>query len=164
MPDAAGVRFVAADFTDPSTLDLIDLHLEGMRRFSPPESVHALDRSGLTAPDVDLRIGLLDGRAVVMGAVRALPDGDVELKSMRVRPELAGKGLGRAMLEHLIDRARARGARRVSLETGSGEAFEPALGLYRARGFRDGPAFGGYQATAFNQFLHLDLTMEGSAA
>jgi len=164
MPDAAGVRFVAADFTDPSTLDLIDLHLEGMRRFSPPESVHALDRSGLTAPDVDLRIGLLDGRAVVMGAVRALPDGDVELKSMRVLPELAGKGLGRAMLDHLIDLARARGAGRVSLETGSGEAFEPALGLYRARGFRDGPAFGGYQATAFNQFLHLDLTMEGSAA
>ncbi|HEV7229202.1 GNAT family N-acetyltransferase [Brevundimonas sp.] len=164
MPDAPGVRFVAADFTDPSTLELIDLHLEGMRRFSPPESVHALDRSGLTAPDVDLRIGVMDGRAVVMGAVRALPGGGVELKSMRVRPEHLGQGLGRAMLEHLIALAQARGARRISLETGSGAAFAPALSLYGARGFRSGPAFGDYEATDFNQFLHLDLTTGGTAA
>lgn len=163
MPEA-GPRLGPADPSDPSLLALIDLHLDGMRRFSPPESVHALDPSGLFAPGVDLRVAHEGRDAVAIGAVRLLPDGDAELKSMRVRPDRLGQGLGRAMLEHLIDRARDGGARRVSLETGSGPAFEPALALYRARGFRDGPAFGGYEATDFNQFLHLDLTREETPA
>lgn len=164
MPETAAVRFAVADVSEPSVLALIDLHLEGMRSASPPESVHALDRSGLTAHDIELHVGLEGREAVVMGAMRRLPDGVVELKSMRVRPDRLGRGLGRAMLEHLLELARRGGAGRVSLETGSGEVFEPALRLYRSRGFRDGPAFGGYQATAFNQFLHLDLPPEGSSA
>ncbi|HEV2083144.1 MAG TPA: GNAT family N-acetyltransferase [Brevundimonas sp.] len=163
MPDET-LRFGAADLADASVLALIDLHMDGMRRSSPPESVHALDRSGLTAADVDLRVAHQAGHAVAMGALRALPDGTVELKSMRVRPDRLGQGLGRAMLEHLIHRALARGHPRISLETGSGEAFEPALALYRARGFRDGPAFGGYEATPFNQFLHLDLPPQETPA
>jgi putative acetyltransferase len=61
------------------------------------------------------------------------------------------------MLEHLLAEARSRGYRRVSLETGTGEAFEPALALYRRHGFTDGPAFGDYRVGGFNQFLHLDL-------
>ena len=163
MPDADGVRFVAADFGDLSTLELIDLHLEGMRASSPPDSVHALDRSGLMHDDVELRVAMEDGRAVAMGALRSVDDDTIELKSMRVRPERLGRGYGRALLEHLVARVGERGARRISLETGSGASFEPALRLYRARGFRDGTAFGGYEATPFNQFLHLELTPEGSS-
>jgi putative acetyltransferase len=61
------------------------------------------------------------------------------------------------MLLHLVGTARKRGYRRLSLETGSGPAFEPALALYRKHGFRDGGAFGDYVKSEFNQFLHLDL-------
>lgn len=56
-----------------------------------------------------------------------------------------------------IGAARARGMRRLSLETGSGPAFEAALALYRRRGFVDGDPFGGYGRSNFNQFLHLML-------
>jgi putative acetyltransferase len=60
-------------------------------------------------------------------------------------------------LEHIISQAKLRGLKLLSLETGSGPAFDPALALYRKRGFSDGDLFGDYQRSAFNQFLHLPL-------
>jgi hypothetical protein len=45
----------------------------------------------------------------------------------------------------------------VSLETGRGAAFEPALAMYRSRGFVDGAAFSDYRENDFSQFLHLRL-------
>jgi putative acetyltransferase len=76
---------------------------------------------------------------------------------MRTDPHHLRRGVATRMLEHLLALARSRGYRRVSLETGSGEVFEPALALYRRYGFTNGPAFGDYRASEFNQFLHLDL-------
>lgn len=80
-----------------------------------------------------------------------------EVKSMRTHPDHPRKGVAAALLEHLIAEARRRGLRRLSLETGSGPAFDPALALYRKRGFVDGEAFGDYEKSDFNQFLHLAL-------
>jgi putative acetyltransferase len=76
---------------------------------------------------------------------------------MRTHPDRLRRGVAAALLEHVIGEARARGLRRLSLETGGGPAFEPALALYRKRGFVDGEPFAGYARSAFNQFLHLDL-------
>ena len=76
---------------------------------------------------------------------------------MRTHPHFLRMGAGAAILETIITAATVRGIRRLSLETGSGPAFEPALALYRRRGFRNGMASGGYEQSAFNQFLHLDL-------
>jgi putative acetyltransferase len=76
---------------------------------------------------------------------------------MRTAPAHLRTGVAAAILDHLVGLARRRGYRRVSLETGSGPAFEPALELYRKRGFSNGKPFGDYTASAFNQFLHLDL-------
>ena len=92
-----------------------------------------------------------------VGALRMLGGGVGEIKSMRTHPEHLGQGVGAAILDHILSEARRRGLARLSLETGSGPAFEAALALYRKRGFRDGPAFGDYEKSAFNQFLHLDL-------
>lgn len=79
---------------------------------------------------------------------------------MRTHPDWLRQGVATGLLEHVIAEARASGIRQLSLETGSGPAFEPALALYRRRGFANGEAFGGYEASPFNQFLHLDLTPE----
>ena len=76
---------------------------------------------------------------------------------MRTHPDHLRQGVGAAILEHIIAEARARGFRRLSLETGQGPAFEPALALYRRRGFVDGEAFADYVRSPFNQFLHLAL-------
>jgi len=92
-----------------------------------------------------------------MGALKELDAAAGEIKSMRTDPAYLRRGVAAAMLEHLIAIAQERGYRRLSLETGSGTAFEPALALYRRRGFVDGAPFGDYTKSAFNQFLHLDL-------
>lgn len=145
------------DLSGQPTRNLLALHLRGMQAYSPPESVHALDLSALSGPDITVWT-VWRGEAIAgIGALREHPGGVGELKSMRTHPDHLRRGVAAALLEHLIAEARARGLTRLSLETGSGEAFEPALALYRRRGFTNGEAFGGYEASDFNQFLHLNL-------
>ena len=84
-------------------------------------------------------------------------EGHAELKSMRTHPDHLRRGVAVALLDHLIGEAKERAVTRLSLETGSGPAFDPALALYRKRGFANGEAFGDYAPSAFNQFLHLKL-------
>jgi putative acetyltransferase len=99
-----------------------------------------------------------EGDAVVaIGALKELGDGTGEVKSMRTHPDHLRKGAAALLLDHIIGEARARGLSRLSLETGSGSAFEPALALYRKRGFVNGEAFSDNRPSAFDQFLHLAL-------
>ncbi|MGA2563558.1 MAG: GNAT family N-acetyltransferase [Steroidobacteraceae bacterium] len=145
------------DLSSSKTRELVRVHLEGMHAHSPPGSVFALDYSGLTAPEVTVWTVWCGAKIAGMGALKDLGDRAGELKSMRTHPEFLRRGLASALLDHIIDAARARGMVRLSLETGSGAYFEPALCLYRRRGFIDGEAFADYKASAFNQFLHLSL-------
>ena len=145
------------DLSGVQTRDLVRLHLEGMHASSPPGSVFALDLHRLKAPGVTFWTAWIGGSIAGMGALQDLGDGTGEVKSMRTHPAFLRRGVGAALLEHIIGVARARGMKRLSLETGSGPAFEPALELYRRRGFVDGEAFAQYERSAFNQFLHLSL-------
>jgi putative acetyltransferase len=77
---------------------------------------------------------------------------------MRTAPEALGCGAGSAMLRHMVAEARARGYRRLSLETGSTEPFQPALRLYASHGFKPCGAFAGYKPSPFTRFLALELT------
>ena len=136
---------------------LVAFHLAEMLANSPPDSVFALDLSGLQAPDVTVWTAW-DGDALAgIAALKSLGDGSGEIKSMRTHPDHLRKGVATALLDHIIEEARKRGLWRLSLETGSGAAFNPALCLYRKRGFVDGEAFANYERSAFNQFLHLSV-------
>jgi putative acetyltransferase len=145
------------DLSSAATRDLVRLHLEDMHAHSPPGSVFALDYTGLVAADMTVWAVWSDGKIVGMGALKDLGDRAGELKSMRTHPAFLRCGVASALLEHIIAAARARGMSRLSLETGSGTHFDPALSLYRRRGFVDGEAFADYRRSAFNQFLHLTL-------
>ncbi|WP_420140375.1 GNAT family N-acetyltransferase [Sphingomonas sp.] len=145
------------DLTNPQTRDLLALHLSGMHASSPHGHVFALDLSGLRAPDVTVWTAWVGERVAAVGALKMVSGDTAEVKSMRTHPEFLRKGAGAAVLETIISAAAARGVRRISLETGSGPAFAPALALYRRRGFVNGAAFGGYEPSDFNQFLHLEL-------
>jgi putative acetyltransferase len=79
------------------------------------------------------------------------------VKSMRTHPHHLRQGVASLLLDHLIAEAGRRGMKRLSLETGSGPKFEPALEFYRRHGFVSGQAFGDYVPSAFNQFLHRDI-------
>lgn len=145
------------DLSGEDVRALLALHLAGMQENTPPEHVFALDLSGLQTPDITVWTVRDDGALAGVGALKALGDGTGELKSMRTHPDHLRKGVAAALLDQILDEAATRGYRRVSLETGVGESFEPALALYRRRGFTNGEAFSDYEASAFNQFLHLAL-------
>jgi len=147
------------DLTDTQTLDLLALHLSGMHANSPPGAVFALDLSGLKRPDVTVWTAWEGDQIYGIGALRQLDEVVGEIKSMRTHPDCLRRGVGAYLLEHIIAAARARGLHHLSLETGSGDAFKPAISLYRRRGFIDGEAFGDYVRSPFNQFLHLDLRL-----
>ncbi len=151
------LRILKDDLTGAEIAALLRYHLEQMHLNSPPGSVFAFDIDRLRAADVSFWSAWEGDDLLGCGALKDLGDGTGEIKSMRTAPGHLRKGVGAALLAHIIGEARARKYRRLSLETGSGPAFDPALALYRAHGFVDGGAFGGYVASEFNQFLHLDL-------
>ena len=145
------------DLEGDQVRSLLALHLAGMLAASPPEFSFALDLSGLKAPGVTVWTAWDGPTLVGVGALKHLDDGGGEVKSMRTAPAHLRRGVAAALLEHIIGEARRRGLARLSLETGSGPEFEPALALYRKRGFVDGEPFADYRPSPFNQFLHLDL-------
>lgn len=145
------------DLSGEETRALLAFHLQQMHANSPVGSVFALDLSSLKAPDVTVWTAWLGSQVVSVGALREFTDSTGELKSMRTHPDHIRRGGAAAILEHIIGVAKKRGLKRLSLETGSGAAFEPALALYRRRGFEEGDAFSDYIRSPFNRFLHLKL-------
>lgn len=132
---------------------LLEAHFAGMLANSPKDSTHFLDLSGLAAPDVTFWT-MWDGEDLLgCGALRQLDATHGEIKSMRTAPEHLRRGTGAALVSHILGTARARGYRRISLETGSGEAFEPAYALYRQFGFTDCGPFGEYRLDPFSRFM-----------
>ena len=79
-------------------------------------------------------MALQDGAAVGCVALLKMHDGGYEVAKMTVSEDLRGSGLGRQLMQRCIDAGAEMGARRLYLETNSG--LGPALGLYRAMGFR----------------------------
>jgi putative acetyltransferase len=145
------------DLSGEQPRELLRFHLREMHSNSPAGSVFALDLTGLTAPRVTVWTLWIDDALAGIGALKELDNRVGELKSMRTHPAFLRRGVASALLAHIVDVARARGLIRLSLETGSGAAFDPALHLYRRRGFVEGGAFADYEKSAFNQFLHLLL-------
>ncbi len=145
------------DLTGQAVQDLLAIHLSDMHKNSPAGSVYALDLSGLKASDVTVWTAWERDVLLGVGALKQLSGTAGEIKSMRTDPKHVRKGVGLSILNHIIAEAKRCGYRTLSLETGSGKEFEPALRLYRKRGFENGPAFGDYIASPFNQFLHMTL-------
>lgn len=145
------------DFSNESVLALLRTHLAGMHANSPPGAVYALDLGGLQRRDVSFYAVWDQNQLLGIGALKEIDVFTGEVKSMRTAEAHLRRGAGAFMLDHLIKTARARGYRRLSLETGSGPAFEAAIALYRRYGFENGEPFGEHQASAFNQFMHLEI-------
>ena len=143
------------NFADARVLALLKYHLEGMYANSPPGNVFALDWSGLQKPEISFYTAWEGDDLLGCGALKDLGDQTGEIKSMRTAEKHLRKGVARFILLHIIAEARSRNFMRLSLETGSGSAFDPALILYRVQGFETGEAFGDYTKSDFNQFMHL---------
>jgi len=145
---------------DPLEVDvrnLIETHLRFTHDQSPPEDVHALDPDSLAEEGVEFFSIRSDGNLLGVGALKDLGNHHAELKSIHISESARGRGIGRAMVDHLIDLATERGFRRVSLETGAMEAFAPSRSLYRAAGFVECEPFGDYLPSAHSVWMTLQL-------
>ena len=148
------------DLTGAEIIALLQQHLHDMHLTSPPESVHALDLSGLKAAEVSFWTLWLSPPATPgkdpatdaqplqqlagCGALKQLDSQSAEIKSMRTAESFRRQGVAAAMLTHLIETARARGYQRLYLETGSMAYFAPARALYLRYGFTECEPFADY--------------------
>lgn len=145
------------DLTTPAVLDLLQLHLDEMHRWSPACKVHAMPAERLRQADVSF-FAAWDGETLAaVGALKELDRSRGELKSMRAAPAYRGKGAGKAILVHLLGEAKRRGYRWVGLETGGTPEFEPAATLYRAHGFLECAPFADYVSDDFSRCMELVL-------
>ena len=141
-------RPVAADLTL-----LMERHTADMHADTPPESIHMMDASALDQPHIVFFVLREGGTPLAMGAYKRIDANHAEIKSMHVLSEARGRGLSKAMLDHLVAEARREGFARLSLETGVQPTFVAARALYARAGFVDCPPFEGYHDDPNSVFM-----------
>jgi len=151
------MRIIQGNLSDQRVVDLIHIHLTSARAETAPGSAHALDLTGLQSPDIRFWTIWDDETLVGIGALKRLSADHGEVKSMHTIQSRRGRGVGTAMLRHIIAAARASGMSRLSLETGSWEYFRPAHALYRRHGFVECPPFADYELDPNSVFMSLVL-------
>jgi putative acetyltransferase len=151
------IEIAVADPGEPDLVALLDGHLAFAAEHSPPEDVHALDLDRLRHPSITFLAARRDGVLLGVGALKVLDETHGELKSMHTLAASRGSGVGAALVRRLLDEARARGLERVSLETGSMEAFAPARRMYARAGFVECEPFGDYNPSRNSIFMTLAL-------
>lgn len=151
------MRIIEDDLSGAEIRSLLEIHFAGMLANSPPGSCHFLDIEGLKGIDVTFW-SIWDGDSLAgMGALKQHDERLGEIKSMRTHDAHRGKGVGAAMLTHIVTVARSRGLSRLALETGSSPAFDRAHVLYRQFGFVYCGPFGNYGPDPFSRFMTLEL-------
>lgn len=142
---------------DARVIALLHTHLTRARAETARGSSHALDLSGLRVPEVTFWSAWQDETLAGVGALKRLSVDHGEIKSMHVAEAMRGRGIGSALVRHIIDVARSCGMTRLSLETGSWPYFAPARALYARHGFVECEPFGEYVADPNSVFMTLAL-------
>jgi putative acetyltransferase len=145
------------DLSGSEIYELLQEHLQSMARHSPPESVHALDIEALRKPEITFWTVWENGELLGCGALKELDSQHGEIKSMRTSSLHLRKGVATKLLTHILEEARRRGYTRLSLETGSMEAFEPARRLYASFGFTYCEPFADYVEDPYSAFMTREL-------
>jgi putative acetyltransferase len=145
------------DLSSAKTIELLREHLHSMTLHSPPESIHALDVEALRRPGITFWSVWDRDELMGCGAIKELDAGHAEIKSMRTATAHLRKGVAAALMRHILDEAKRRGYRRLSLETGSMQAFAPAHRLYASFGFERCAPFADYVEDPYSIFMTKQL-------
>lgn len=140
------------DLSDGAIVELLDSHLQEMQKYSPAESIHALDSQKLKDPSITFWAARVDGVLAGCGALKALTPSTGEIKSMKTNAAYLRNGIARGILEQIILEAKERSYSDLFLETGSNDAFTPAIEMYKQSGFVECGPFGDYQLDPFSVF------------
>jgi len=151
------LKFTLESPLGPDLLLLMQRHEQAMHADTPLESIHMLDPAALAMPGIRFFVLRDSGRAIGMGAFKALDATHAEIKSMHVLAEERGRGLAQMMLDHLMAEALAAGFTKLSLETGPQPSFAPARMLYLKAGFAECPPFPPYVADPYSTFMSRTL-------
>lgn len=151
------IEIVAGGLSDPQVVRLLSVHLSTARAQTAPGSAHALGLSGLQAPEISFWSAWEQGQLLAVGALKRLSTIHGEVKSMHTAEAARRRGIGSAMLRHIIDVARISGMTKLSLETGSWEYFKPARALYMRHGFVACAPFDTYRPDRNSNFFTRDL-------
>ena len=151
------MRIIDGDLHDARVLDLLRIHLTNARAQTAPGSAHALDVAGLQAPGISFWTLWAGDTLLGCGALKRLSADHGEVKSMHTAQAVRRKGVGSAMLAHIIATARSRGMSRLSLETGSWDYFVPARALYAKHGFVECAPFADYVLDPNSVFMTLEI-------
>jgi putative acetyltransferase len=141
-------------------ISLLQEHHEDMLLHSPPESVHALDISALEAPNITFWSLWLDNTLAGVGALKEIDTTHGEIKSMRTSTDYLRKGIAGKLLDHIINQANMRSYKKLSLETGTMDAFVPAQKLYQRFGFEVCEPFGDYKEDPYSMFMTKTLQLK----
>ncbi len=151
------VTITEGGLDDPRVQALLGIHLAKARAATAEGFAFALDLSGLRVPEIRFFTAWDGDQVLATGALKRMAPDHGEVKSMHTAEAARRRGVGRAMLRHLVEEARMSGMTRVSLETGTSAYFQPAVAMYLAEGFTPCGPFGEYAASAENRFLTLAL-------
>ena len=145
------------NLTGTKVAELLREHLANMAENSPAESMHALGIEELRKPDITFWSAWSGTELLGCGALKELSWQHGEIKSMRTASQHRRKGVAAALVEHILREARRRNYKRVSLETGSMEAFAPAHRLYKKFGFTECRPFANYVEDPNSIFMTIEL-------
>jgi putative acetyltransferase len=151
------MHIVEGGLDDPRVVALLHVHLDRARAETARGSAHALDLSGLRAPEVTFWSAWEGDELLGIGALKQLDTQHGEVKSMHTAEAARGRGVASALLREIMAAARRRGMRRLSLETGSWPYFLPARVLYAGHGFVECGPFGDYREDPNSVFMTLEL-------
>lgn len=151
------VDIIIDDLSNPEVITFLHDHLKHMIEVTPPGCVHALDVEALKKPEITFWSVWEKSELVCCGALKELDERHAELKSMRTAPSHLGKGIASYLLEYILAEALKRGYQKVSLETGSYEAFKPARKLYAKYGFTYCAPFSDYTKNPHSVFMTISL-------
>ena len=151
------LRIVKTGLDDPRVLDLLRVHFEACHAVTPPESAHVFDVSRLKDADVHFWSAWEGDTLMGVGALKCLDLEHGEVKSMHTSKEARRRGVGSAIVQHILTEAKQLGLKRLSLETGSFGFFEPARALYARHGFVLCEPFGDYQHDPYSSFMTREI-------
>jgi putative acetyltransferase len=151
------LRIIDGGLDDAQVLAMLRFHFDTNMAVTPPGSAHVFDVSRLNQPDVFFWSAWHEETLMGTGALKLLDATHGEIKSMHTLQTARRSGVGAAMLQHIIEQAKSKGLRRLSLETGSFEFFAPARALYARAGFEECEAFGDYKPDANSTFMTREI-------
>ena len=147
------LKSIEGNFDNPEVHELLLKHFVELRAASPEGSAHVLDIPGLK--DKSIKFWSLWNKDMLMGcgALKFLEKEHGEFKSIRIHNNFRRMGNGISVINHLINEAKKLNIKKLSIETGAGDFFQPARKLFKRCGFEICVPFAHYKEDINSVYL-----------